>query len=152
MLGSVALIGDIYQGSRRLSVFVAASLQVPRALKSPLVSPVWISAGCRGNAALWYFTPNLNQWSLYLTMPGNYLGSLARTCELLQNQKAGSEWRGFGGAERESYLDIRWNLDNISRKKKTGVQKQTKLICICLHALYSAGIVSKRFCFASRVC
>lgn len=35
---------------------------------------------------------------------------------------------GSGGRrKRESYLDIRWNMDNISRKKKQGYKNKQNL-------------------------
>lgn len=74
MFGSVAPIGDIYLG-REGWMLLLPPCRSPSSQISSL-SPVWISSSCKGSAGLWYFTPHLNQWSLYLTMPGNYLGTL----------------------------------------------------------------------------
>lgn len=123
MFGSVAPIGDIYLGREGWMLLLPLCRSPSSQISS--LSPVWISSGCKGNAGLWYFTPHLNQWSLYLTMPGNYLGTLLDHVNSCRTRvEGGIEGREEGGVWG-LWVSWRRNRNREKRKKKkNGGQKQ----------------------------
>lgn len=143
MFGSVAPIGDIYPG-RGGWMLLLPPCRSPSSQISSL-SPVRISSGCKGNAGLWYFTPHLNQWSLYLTMPGNYSGTLLDHVNSCRTRAEGGseEWREFWEGGGCTGLWEKMEMAMHKQKKKQGDQNKThkhkQTICICLPALFHKG-------------
>lgn len=129
MFGSVAYIGDIYVGMEGwvLSLPPCSSPELSDLL---CVSCVRMSRRCRGNDALWYFTPHLNQWPLYLTTPGNYLAG-----RLDHVNSRPTSWGREGGREAAE------KVAGVNRKQiKARGQKQntqTEDACDCLPARFS---------------
>lgn len=144
MFGSVAPIGDIYPG-REGWMLLLPPCRSPSSQISSL-SPVRISSGCKGNASLWYFTPHLNQWSLYLTMPGNYSGTLLDHVNSCRTRaEGGSEeqrefWEGGGCTGLWEKMEMAMHKQKKSRGTKTKHTNTNKPSAfVYLHCFTSGG-------------
>jgi len=99
--------------------------------------PVWISRGCKGNAALWYFTPHLNQWSLYLTMPGNYLGTSLDHVNSCRTRGEGSGGRAGLRARCRERGD-----GYVKKRRSSGTKTTQTKMHFFVPALFSASVLS----------
>lgn len=126
MFDSVAYIGDIYVGMEGWVLSLPPCSSPSSQISS--ASPAWMSCCCGGNEALWYFTPHLNQWPLYLTTPGNYLaGRLdhVNSRPTSWGREGGREWRRWRESEGINRKQIK-----AEGRNKTHKQKISEFVCL----------------------